>query len=476
MPERTAPRSSPPGSPAGEIDARPPTPNRGSEPPPGRPDAHPDWRRDEISLRELYLVLRRGLPLIAGLTLLVGAAAFVASSLAPASYRASATVQLNPLPVRAQGTSNLGFEPRNDVSFETYRTIALSSNVLEQTLAEVPDLGLEPRELRERLTLVRLAGAERPDQLVPLTVSHQVDGADPDTTVALTNAWATAALGTARATFGNSLASAASATSAELNRLQQRVDEAEAAWQSFQERDSRDLLRTRVSGLGLRITTAEDRLAELGTELAASRARQELLRRQLGATRPGPEEAPPAAGADASDSAGGADAAALELLRQQELLPEEVAAQLEALLAEQPTAAGGELITLIRQAELQHELYTSAGHLAEHDYLETQVERDSTQVERLRNRLALLEQEGSRLQQQLDNATDSYNDLLAIEPLLNYTRELIPTTARVLSSASLPLEPLGSRRLITTLLSMVVTAMTVTLFVFLREAVREPDA
>ena len=82
---------------------------------------------DEISLRDLYLILRRGLPLIAGVAFVVGVVAFALSSLLPSSYRSTAVVQVTPSPVGAQQVGGLDFDPRTNLSFEAYQSIAFSA-------------------------------------------------------------------------------------------------------------------------------------------------------------------------------------------------------------------------------------------------------------------------------------------------------------------------------------------------------------
>ncbi|HZJ10660.1 MAG TPA: hypothetical protein VFD39_13255, partial [Trueperaceae bacterium] len=54
----------------------------------GQADNH--YHGDEVSLRELYLILRAGLPLIVGFALLSGVIAFAVMSLRPESYEATA--------------------------------------------------------------------------------------------------------------------------------------------------------------------------------------------------------------------------------------------------------------------------------------------------------------------------------------------------------------------------------------------------
>ncbi|MEZ4608323.1 MAG: hypothetical protein R2865_16430, partial [Deinococcales bacterium] len=99
---------------------------------------------NEISLRELYLVLRRALPVIflVGFTLAV--IVLVLASLRPESYEAQSITIISPSSIEVKNPSGVIFNPQNNVTFEAYQALAYSSPVIEATLAEVkrqfPDL------------------------------------------------------------------------------------------------------------------------------------------------------------------------------------------------------------------------------------------------------------------------------------------------------------------------------------------------
>lgn len=75
---------------------------------------------DEISLRELYLVFKRGLLLISAIAAVAGLVAFAVMSFRPNTYEAESTVLINPSPVRAQGPGNLSFNLANSIAYEAY--------------------------------------------------------------------------------------------------------------------------------------------------------------------------------------------------------------------------------------------------------------------------------------------------------------------------------------------------------------------
>jgi uncharacterized protein involved in exopolysaccharide biosynthesis len=73
-------------------------------------------REDEISLRDVYLIFRRGLPLIFISSLAAGVLAFIISSFLPSVYEAETTVLISPPAVNVEGTPNLSFRPSSEKS------------------------------------------------------------------------------------------------------------------------------------------------------------------------------------------------------------------------------------------------------------------------------------------------------------------------------------------------------------------------
>ncbi len=76
---------------------------------------------DEVSLRSLYLILRWGFPLIIGLSSLAAVVAFGVASVRPERFRAQATVQILPSPIRYTPYPSLLQGPE-DPSIETYES------------------------------------------------------------------------------------------------------------------------------------------------------------------------------------------------------------------------------------------------------------------------------------------------------------------------------------------------------------------
>lgn len=418
----------------------------------------------DISLRDLYLILRRGFPLIAVAALLAGAAAFVITSILPKSYRSTSVVQVIPSPIGEQQIGGLDFNPRSNLSFEAYRSIALDTKVLQQTLdtLEGSDLGLSG--LKQRIELRRLAGPDNPNQIAPLAVEHLVSDEDPDLVLRIASAWSQASLDAVRATLTASLTAMADTTSQALQRRQRAVDEGEAAWQAFQAGDNRDAIRLRLADVNTRFTESSARIDQLGRLIAVARARQAFLADQLEAATPG----------TALDTG-----AQLSALVENRLLSSEVATQLRVLLAEQPDFAQDaeqDLLLLLLRAELQQVTTALVGQLAERDFILGEAAALEAQAETLRARLAELEREATTLERELEAARMAYQSVVDIAPVIEYAGELVSTSASLLSAPNVAPDSIGRGRMANTVVSALLAAVLAVLYLFLREAIRDPEA
>ncbi|MDZ7800828.1 MAG: GNVR domain-containing protein [Trueperaceae bacterium] len=423
--------------------------------PPGRP--YPPPYDDEISLRELYLILRRGLPLILGLALLAGVAAYVVTSVRPNSYEAEATVLSSPSAVRVRDQGTLQFEPGDVIGFDAYETIATSRAVFERTLQRLDDaLGddaLGYRDLEGVAEVERVAGSQGNGQ-ASLIVAHRISWNDPELAAAFTNAWSEATVQQVRDTLLANLAPTQEDTAETVERRRAALDEIETELEAFSSQDPRDELRQRLSGLAQRHASNDARLDTLDRRIADARGRLAAMGRapasalddaslQLLRRAPGPtaEEAPDGESAD-------------------EALPN------DALLIEGPNAA---VLADLAAADL-------AGALREREAAEALRSRFETQGRELRTRLAELDRRGEELQRRVRQAREAYTSVAELQPLIDYVADLTPGNTRMINSAQAPLEPTGPRKLLITALSVVVMGMLATLFVFLREAVRDPEA
>lgn len=421
---------------------------------------------DEISLRDLYLILRRGLPLIFAVALLAGLTAFLYVSLRPRTYQADAMVLINPSPIRAQSTGTLGLEQRNDISFETYRSLAFSRSVLEDTLERLGTNDTTLEALERMGSVEQLVGPQRADQAAQLTVTHSVTTTDPELSANVANAWAEVTVETVRRTQMASLTPIRETTRLEAERLGAQLAELEARWEEFRSRDESELITAQLTGVAQRAATAEAELESIGRKLANVNARREQLT-HVAAT----------GGQGAGDGAASADPlAAVALLQSRSLITPEAAAELTALLRDRPPGPDTDLVALFAQLELQRSGTEAAGLEAERAAVQAQLESYRDEARDLRERMASLTLERDRLDRELNTIRTTYQEVTALEPILAYVTELAPTNSRILNQASVPTEPLPARRLLTTALAVVIAGMAALLFVFLREAVAPPPA
>lgn len=423
---------------------------------------------DEISLRDLYLILRRGLPLVLLAALLVGGLAYLVSSRLPKVFEAQSTTLVTPPPVQVQAAQNLTFRPPNDVSFESYETLADSRPVREATLAAVPEAGAAG--FNGRVTL--LIGPQNPSQLSPLAVTHSVRDADPVRAAALANAWALSTLDAVRSSLLASLDPVRAATVTEIDQRQKALNEVETRLETFRRTDEGGTLTSLLQRLTDRIADSETRRDRLARDAAAAAARVELLSQQTATNGSSAAAAvlaetlslqnPTATENDAAPN----DAATRDQERRNELAT---------LLRLQPDTLTGDIVALLNETDLRDAAVDLVGLRAEQDRIETQLADYRQRVETLLDRIATLDLTRNRLTFELENAQSAYRNVAALEPVITYVTTVTPSNARLLSAASVPSAPRPANRTLNTTLVAVVASLLAILFVFLREAVRPPD-
>jgi uncharacterized protein involved in exopolysaccharide biosynthesis len=343
-------------------------------------------QNDEISLRDLYLIFKRGLTLIIAVAAAAGLLTFAVTSFRPNTYEAESTVLITPSPVRVQGPNNLTSNPANDVSYEAYQTLANSRPVLDAAVGRVPQANISGGGLRDAGRLVRLLGPQRPDQVVPLSVTHVVRHTDPELAAVLADAWAESTLETVRSALLASLNPVDATTAAELARLEAELAAVEARWRTFQEQDNGELLTSLLSGVTHQLAEGEVRLAALERQIAAAQAKQALLRDRLDGGGLGP--ATPE-GLLAQLRIAEAAEAELPLLR----------AQLEALIERLEQVPRPQLydwtVAILDLTEHQRAEVVLTESLAERDVLVAQQQRLQAYAAELRQEIAALTQQRS---------------------------------------------------------------------------------
>jgi uncharacterized protein involved in exopolysaccharide biosynthesis len=391
----------------------------------GVPSAPPP-ASDEVSLRELYLVLRRRAVWIVLAAVVAGGVAAAVMALRPAVYVAEASAVVARTPVSVSGDAGLQFRPELDVTFETYTTLAFSRGVLEEVLDAVPEADLTLGQVRAVLALERLAGSANQSSAL-LAVAHRAQGGEAAVVAALASRWAEATIATVRALLTENLDSVEAITSRELVAARAALDEAETA-----------LLDYRVANEG-----ASDpvRLANVRQRQALLTTRGDELVRMIGARE-----------AELESLRASGDPTAMVVLSDAPDVMLSIAGAvwtLEARLA-------------ANRAELA-QLATQQAPLTE------EVDRLSAAVARFQTTVAGLERAVLR-------ADAEVASLAAIEPTVAYVAQLAPAGARVLSDAAVPAMPEGRSTLLVALLAAVVVGFAGAVAALLAEAVRDPAA
>ena len=242
-------------------------------------------RSDEVSLRDLFLVLLRGLPFILILALASGGVSYYLNAQRKPVFVAESTVLVTPPPIQIEGDENLSFSPINEVSFQTYETLARSQSVLRGAVEQLPGVTLSPGQLLSLGTLRQLFGPRLVGDVAPLSVVHRVRNADPERAALLADAWAQSTLEAVRQSLFASLSPVDETTTREVARLQENVEEVEARVQAFAAQDNGALLEAELEGLTRQLTDGRERQGELVRDIAAARARVRALQNQLGAER-----------------------------------------------------------------------------------------------------------------------------------------------------------------------------------------------
>lgn len=425
--------------------------------------------QDEISLRELYLILKRGMRWI--LVGAIGAAvlAFVVVQLQPRQYQATATVRISPLQVQGQTLQNgqlqqdlIDINSVTQIGFDAYRTIALSHGTLQNAIRSTTSLpsGYGAKQLAEAVSLTKVSGGGSD----PLIVAHEVAAVSPQRAADLANAWANASADAVRASIGKTLGGVRATMSDQVASMARALSQAEAQWASFQKHDQRSSLKAQLDALDSRTTTAQQTLDELDRNIATAKAQQSLLQSVIDARVQGKS-------ADLSEQ--------MQALTNQGVLSTNLAQQLAdalALVPGNPAVANQDLATLVARAQLQQQTADLAGYAAERQTVSQQLNGFSTQASDLRDQLATQQQTAQQLQRELDTAQSAYDKVSQTAPLIDVADKLVPSMAGVFNTASVPERPRSRHTTIVTLVAMALAFLAMVLVIFLRAAVaEEPD-
>ncbi len=417
--------------------------------------------RDEISLRDLYLIFRGGFWWIVGSALLVGLAAFGYLSARPSVFEASATSQIN-VPVATSATEEAAWLlPPVGIGMSAYTALANRPDVLGKAL------GIDSTNtalLRQRVGSLSLTAIDTAAQARgQLTVAHRATATSPEEAAKIANAWADASVAAATAAMQRAAGTNAEASSRELAQRETELAAAREAWTEFARHDNRAMLTTQVTVQQQLQRDALLRIAELDNLLVTTRAKRDLVQAVLD-SRNGASNLPLEAQLNALVASGALDA--------------ETAHQLESSLRQLPASvsgAGQDLMLLVSRTQLESLTADLAGYVAEKDLLERRLQDSETQMAAIRANLASITQSADQLLSALQRAQASYDNVARLAPLINLQQGMIGNAARVVVEAVAPIEPRPKNRLTITVAAALVAGLLATLAVFLRAAVREPE-
>ena len=382
---------------------------------------------DEISLRELYLVLRRRAPwIVAAAAVAAVAAGLVLSRQAP-TYVAEATTVVARAPIEVDLGTGLRFRPEVNLTFDIYLTLAFSRGVLEELALE---RAVAVADLRRALTLERVTGTTAQASSF-LAVAHQVSDRDPQRAARLASLWAEVTIQRARDLLLENLDAVELITGVGLEGARALLLEAEIAHQRYLADEEVVAQRSRFGALDIAVSQAADDLR--GAELLLAQRRSE-------------HAAWLAQRAAADDGA------------------------LLVVLTYAPEAA----VTLDGAIASLHARI--AGDEARIDGWRTAAERLSAERSALGRDLADVTVQLGLLQRAVNDQRRAVDALSTLEPGVAYVAQVAPSGARVLSAALVPTEPESRRTLLIALLVAVVVGFGGVVFALLAEAVRDPRA
>ncbi len=420
--------------------------------------SHPQYA-DEISLRDLYLIFRRGMPLIIVIALLAGAATFLFLTFQPERFEAQATVLVTPTPERSGEDVGSAIMQRTNVSYSTYESVAYSQRVLDATFVEFGAAPDEAASFRDRLSLANLVGTTQPG--TQLIVGHTASARDADEAAELANIWSEQTVDAVTETMQAILRPIITNNQDTAGELASNLEALEEEWRAFQDRNDTGLLEAELTSFTTRNAQASERLDSIARDLASNTARINALSEALATLRE--------TEGTALDEGGDA---LTTLLESRELLSSAAAGELQAFM--QAAGTDTRLVELLLGLELQSLVAESAALSASRDATETQLAEYGAAAAERRTTIAMLSQERTELERRLRIAETLYTGSLDLQPVLSYISDVLPTNVRVLDEAAPPLRSASGGRVLPSVIAVVVGGLLATVFVFLRAAVMPP--
>lgn len=402
---------------------------------------------DDISLRDIYLIIRKYSLVIVLVPLALALVTYFVSSLLPKQYEAESVALVTPSPIRLSGNPSLSYRPPIEVSYEAYETLANSRGVLEQTIERV---GIDMAYTDFKAEVSQLVGPQRPDQVVPLLANHKVTYKDPEIAAKLANAWAEVSLETTQKSLLTNLDPLISQTAQEADRVKEELSKAEKALEAFEARDNSQSLQATLDQLAQLIANAEN------GRLNISELKQQSVDLNVGLILNQSSQSVE------TESKMGSNLASSSLN-----LSQEIAAN-NAFIA----SLEGQALSATLRDELSYRKSLAASLEARQTLLSSQLEAYSQKQSDLQSQVAALKRERADLERELELAQTAYDSIVALEPTLNFLTKVTPSSTQLLNVASVPSYPSGPKAKLNAAIALLLSGLSVLVFVFMKEAVR----
>ena len=245
---------------------------------------------DEISLRDLYLIIKGGFWWIVALSLLAAAATFIFFTLRPDVYEAQSTTVITPSSISIENDVGVSFTPQTNVSFEAYRTLATSQPVFEVVIGAAYEAGYLEEDislltLTSNSTVKQLFGpaANRPESAgqIPLSINHTVKHLNAELAAFLANRWAEQSLETVKDALLSAFNPVGNVTESQLSNRKEVMELAEEALGEFNTVNNLTLLENQFATLTSQVANSENRLDEIQNEILVSESEASFLDKLL---------------------------------------------------------------------------------------------------------------------------------------------------------------------------------------------------
>lgn len=246
-----------------------------------KPPKHPD----EISLREIYLTIKRGFGFIVTIAILLAVLGFLYGYFSPPSYEALSTTSVAPSSINVQSTKGVSLSPRTNIPYEAYERLALSTPVLAAVLKQFPDLELELAAFQGKVSVEQVLGpieqAPQMAQTVSMIAEHKVKYEDAEIVAELARVWVNETLAVVKQTLNNNLQPINAVTQEQRNQLRSNLTRAENNLEAFRTEHNVSLVSALFSSLTSRVASQQLELNDIQRQITVATERRDALRTQL---------------------------------------------------------------------------------------------------------------------------------------------------------------------------------------------------